>query len=316
MQPPLLSSPTLKRLLGDGGLVIVDGGARGDLPPPLAQIPADQRLIVRFEPDADVGVVQGPGELVLRQALWSEPETIVLHVTAQPSCSSIYPPDLALLANYVDILGVGGRRVERQIPVPATSIDYALAGSELGLPDFIKLDIHGAEYEALLGASQALADATVGVLVECWPVPIHRGQHSFAELDTLLQAAGFQPFDTAVGAWPHKPVSSRRYRSRPQSVQFELLYLLAPADDAISTYSTRRAAALIAVAELFGHVTYAAAIAKAAALHDVISRTDADVLTSTALARNRISAPRFLMSACARRLSAALEPFIVSVAGR
>lgn len=168
------------------------------------------------------------GDSVVSAALWYETGTVPLHLTHERPCSSVYPPDMRILSAFVDILGVRGRDVERRVDVPATTIDDALPRLGLVQPDFIKLDVHSAEYEALAGAQRALLESVVGVLVEAWPVAIHAGQHSYADLDTLLQGAGFLPFETNVGRWPHRLSSPIRYASHPQSVQFEILTFSTP----------------------------------------------------------------------------------------
>jgi FkbM family methyltransferase len=312
----LFSSQRLRAILGDRPVIIVDGGARGGVTPPLDRIATNRRVVVRFEPDLGATVDTGPSEKVLRKALWSAPGSVELHLTRERSCSSIYPPDTSLLSRFIDVLGPSGRHVDECVEVPATSIDEALGAAHLGLPDFIKLDIHGAEYEALVGASEALANQTVGVLVESWQVPIHRGQHPASQLDGLLQNLGFRPFQTAIGSWPLKPARPARYVSRPQDVQLETLYFLDFLDDSSSTPSRARIVLLVGFAELFGHVSYAVQLVRFAARKGLITDAEGFALESDILARNRISPSRLILSACAERLRNALDRVIVPVAGR
>jgi FkbM family methyltransferase len=310
------SSEVYRRIVSGRRPVIVDGGARGSIFHPVVHIPPEHRTLVRFEPDETAPFAGESDEHVIRAALWSEPAHVQLHITRGPACSSIYPPDKRVLSGFIDELGLPAREVDRRLSVPATSIDAAL--SDAGLPgaDFIKLDIHSAEYEALLGARQALTSTTVGVLVECWPLAIHTGQHSFAELDQLMQGAGFVPFDIAVGAWPRKPPVSTRYASRAQSVQLEILYLLDASGSRVSRFDSERVAMLIAFAELFGHVTYALQVVRDAAACEILSEQDSNEITTELTRLNHMPWWRYALSAGARRVSARLSTLAVPVAGR
>src|SRR5205085_9420354 len=107
-----------------------------------------------------------------------------------------------------------------------------------------------------------------------------------------------------------------RYVCRPHSIQFEILYLLDAAGDRIAAYSASRVAALVAFAELFGHVSYAVHVAQNAAEHGVIDRTASDEIAAEAFLRNRVSLLRFLLSATAKRLREALAPLVLPIAGR
>jgi FkbM family methyltransferase len=311
----LFTSPVIQRLV-DRRVVIVDGGARGVLVPPLDGIPAHGRTLVRFEPDTSAVIREEPNEKVVRGALWSEPGSVTLHVTREPACSSIHKPDERILAGFIDLLGFPARNVEQRVSVPATTLDAALADAGVGDADFIKLDIHGAEYEALLGSRLALSRTAVGVLVEGWPVAIHAGQHSFAELDQLLQEQGFLPFDIALGNWPRKPPIPARYASRPQSVQVEVLYLLDAAGSRASSFSPERIAVLIAFAELFGQTTYAMQVARDAAANGVLSGSDSDEIISAVAQLNRVPWWRHAIGAAARRVRDRLDALVIPIAGR
>lgn len=314
--PTPFSLPAIRRLLGDRRVSIVDGGARGELFAPVNQIESQWRRVVRFEPDAVAEVSEDGAQAVVRRALWSTDCTIDLHLTRTRSCSSVYPPDKRLLSGFVDLLGTAAREVEEQQAVLATSIDAAFRDAGLSGPDFIKLDVHSAEYEALSGASRALAESTVGILVEVWPLPIHRGQHSFAELDELVQQAGFVPFDVAVGCWPRKPPVAARYLSRPQAVQFEMLYLLDASGDCVGRHPPGRVATLIGFAALFGHVTYAMQVALDAVEHRVLTNDDGDEIISGLVALSRISPTQAAISAITQRVRRRLAVLELPVAGR
>lgn len=242
----LIDSDRFQQALGRR-LRIVDGGARGHLEPPLDRISPEHRTVARFEPDAAADVTAG--DQVIRKALWSHAETLTLHVTAEPSCSSIYPPDMTLVERFIDPVGAPARTVVDKIQVEGAAIDEVFPAA-----DFVKLDVHSAEYEALVGAERALRSTVSGVLVEAWPVPIHEGQHTAAEVELLLAGHGFLPFDITVGRWQWRTGGS-------QAVQTETLYLFDIRRD------PRRALTVAGFAHLFGHVGYARAAGETAGVH-------------------------------------------------
>src|SRR5437763_15857098 len=83
----LFSSAPIRRLLHDRRVVLVDGGARGALPPPLDRIDPAHRWVVRFEPDESAEVDEGPGERSVRHALWSHAGRVECNLTMLRSCS-------------------------------------------------------------------------------------------------------------------------------------------------------------------------------------------------------------------------------------
>jgi FkbM family methyltransferase len=311
--PPFFSSPAYERLSRGRKLVVVDGGARGELVPPLDRIPVDRRTAVRFEPEPAAPILQNDGEIVLRKALWSAPTKLKLHITNEPSCSSVYPPDDRLVASYVDLLGHPARKVRVETDVEADAIDRMLPEAGVASPDFIKLDIHSAEYEALEGAQEALKTSVVGLLVECWPVPIHRGQRTFADLDRLITSLGFLPFEVAVGVWPLKSPVRQRYTSKGQSVQFEILYLKDVHERDLTKMSVPSFAALIGFSELFGQVTYALQATASAEAQGLLTADEAAAVRGELLRLNRVSLLRHFVSKVARRTRQVLNPLILPV---
>src|SRR5947207_3294583 len=75
-RPPILEAPTLGAVTRRRPLVIVDGGARGELFEPLNTLSTESRVVVRFEADANAPVVSSEGDVVQRKAIWSEPEHV------------------------------------------------------------------------------------------------------------------------------------------------------------------------------------------------------------------------------------------------
>jgi len=73
--------------------------------------------------------------------------------TAHPMCGSLYPPDerWADVFHNLDVL-----RLKQTCTIDTVPLDAFLAEQAIGPVDFIKMDIQGAELEALQGAAEAL----------------------------------------------------------------------------------------------------------------------------------------------------------------
>ena len=111
----------------------------------------------------------------------------VLHVL-NPFCSSIKRVNKALLDDYgfhMDLYRDTGKRV----PVQVKTLDDLLGGDKVF--DFIKIDIHGVEYEVLASMSDALLKKTTGIYVETRTVPFYEGEHTLDEIAKLMKDRGF-----------------------------------------------------------------------------------------------------------------------------
>jgi FkbM family methyltransferase len=82
-----------------------------------------------------------------------------------------------------------GVSVAATVDVPCTSLDQVLADAALSRCDFLKIDVEGAEYEIMFGASDKVLSALRRVCLE-----YHDGVtlHSHADLVRFLQNKGYQ----------------------------------------------------------------------------------------------------------------------------
>lgn len=228
---------------------IIDGGAAGELFEPFDAV-SEFCEVVTFEPRG-ANAVEYRARVNINAGLWSEPSCLVLHVASDPSTSSIYPPNLSYLERFPARFGTESRRTAQRLDVPLTSIDAEVAKGTLSKPNFIKLDVHSAEYEAIVGCLGSL-DECLGLLVETWHVPVHLGQHLNGEVEVMLQDNGFQLYDTKqASAWPHiLDGESPMPGERRQLVGSESLFLREiPPPHLWAQY--------LALLELFGYATLA-----------------------------------------------------------
>ncbi len=255
MRKVLLNQPFIKELLEGNKLVIIDGGARGDLFSPFNIVDEKILKVIRFEADAGAQIVSNEKEIVVPKALWNVSKTIQLNVAVEPSSSSVYPFNKQLQQHIDPLKSV--RRTEREVELEAISIDeFCIQQGGLTI-DFIKLDIHGAEFEVLEGAINALK-STLGLLVESWILPIHKGQKTRASVELLAFEHQFYVFEENMRSmWGRKP---KNYVKR-QPVALDTLFFKDPLlDDTIK--SEVEAIKLIGMAELFGHYGFVEQLVK------------------------------------------------------
>jgi FkbM family methyltransferase len=110
----------------------------------------------------------------------------VLHICNFPMTSSLYEPNTDLVEKFQNLANVM-EVVEKQ-EVETRRLDDI---QEVADPDYLKLDVQGAELDVLNGAATSLAQAVV-VHTEVEFVPLYKGQPLFGDVDQRLREAGFQ----------------------------------------------------------------------------------------------------------------------------
>ena len=120
-------------------------------------------------------------------ALGSQAGPARLHLTAEPACSSLYPPDVGLIETrpaLVVITPVG------ETDVDLVTLDAWTEREGVDRVDFVKLDTQGSELDILGGAERILERVRV-IEVEVEFNPIYEGQPLFGDVDGYLRAQGF-----------------------------------------------------------------------------------------------------------------------------
>ncbi|MEA2812096.1 MAG: hypothetical protein QOJ17_6237 [Rhodospirillaceae bacterium] len=187
--PPMTRRLVEARAFAEDPLIVVDVGARGGIEWFWKAFGDDIRTIA-FEPDPEeCARLQAAAEknvTYLPVALDAESGARTLHVARFSAASSFYPNDRTWCGrfDFGDSLAV-----ESRIEVRTTTLREALAGRQ---PDFIKLDVEGAELDVLRGADLG---AVLGLVSEVRFSKKMSGCPTFAELDAFCHAAGFELFD-------------------------------------------------------------------------------------------------------------------------
>lgn len=129
-------------------------------------------------------------------ALGVRGEERLLFETNHPMCTSLYRPNRELLLRYnameVSLL----KSVSR---VQTVSLDEFAATTSLS-PDFIKIDIQGAELDVFKGGVSVLK-GVLGIVSEVEFVPLYSGQPLFGDVSAYLAAQGlmFHKFINLAG---------------------------------------------------------------------------------------------------------------------
>ena len=262
-------------------ITILDVGARYAYHDPCwLPIPPERIRIYGFEPDTEecarvnAGAQdQGLDYTCFPLALWSRAETLTLNVCPKlPGSASLYPFDFALL-NRWKVAGaadeyVMGREMEevREIPLTTETLDHWREAYGIGGVDFVRMNIEGAELEALRGGT-GLLPQTLGLLAEVSTVD--DGRPLFADLDVFVRGQGFHFFDffnlNHVGRARSPLTVAKMPRVSPrggQCTQAYPLYLRDPVDTLarggeVSGWDRVRLLKLVALAEIHFQIEYA-----------------------------------------------------------
>lgn len=137
----------------------------------------------------------------------------VFHECENPLTSSLYEPNSELLERFQRIM----LPVVRKTPVQTIRLD----DTGIADVDYLKLDIQGAELDAINGAPQMLANVLV-VHTEVEFIPIYKFQPLFGDVDVALREQGFM-FHNFINLFSRqfKPML---YNNSPFSSGSQLLY--------------------------------------------------------------------------------------------
>lgn len=179
-------------ILGVGATTVLDIGARWGAGGVWWRLDPVARL-VGFDPDPDecarlnAQLPEGALERFVPVALGRVPGPATLHITLEPGCSSIFPPDETLADRFP---GLSVIKVARRETIQLETLDNWASREGIDEITFAKLDTQGCELDILRGGERAL-DKCLGLEVEVEFATIYRGAPLFAEVDTYLRSRGF-----------------------------------------------------------------------------------------------------------------------------
>lgn len=189
--------------IGKYNFFLIDGGASGNLSEPFNS--CDGLITsIRFEPRGESEVVLSQSDIFVEGGLWSEDISSSLHISQEPTASSILPPNKDFIKKFHFKNNSLARATIRKVNVNLRSIDSCTKAKEIPYPNFIKLDVHSSELPALIGGVNSLHEC-VGLLVETWHSEVHIDQGLHFEIERFAIENGFEVFDSICAArWHHK----------------------------------------------------------------------------------------------------------------
>lgn len=175
-------------------MIIIDVGAAGEILPRFSNI--NSKTIVAFEPDPEAFLdlkkkYTSKDVIIINEALSSQEQDLDIYFTEKGECSSIYKPNKKLLEQFPFSERFNVKSIER---IKTKTLDSALEENKLKNPNYIKLDIQGAELDALKGGLKSLKSICC-VEIEIEFAELYEGQPLFSETEQFLRELGFEVWD-------------------------------------------------------------------------------------------------------------------------
>jgi FkbM family methyltransferase len=194
LAPKAIVSGTALSLMTDLEIVALDIGARGGFDFLLAPI-APMVTFVGFDPDsAEIarleksGATGWGGVRYLPEAIGSQQADRKLYLTKSPGCTSLLESNPDMYERY-------GRselfEIISENTVSPVGLDFALQKYSISNPAYLKIDIQGAELEALQTGERSLTESIVAIRTEVEFQPVYKSQPLFRDVDAYLDSRGF-----------------------------------------------------------------------------------------------------------------------------
>ena len=149
--------------------------------------------VIGFEPDVEEcerlqESYDGPAQRTfVPLALGGRGGEALLHLTRFPQSSSLYEPSPEAIERHPAL--IAHEEIDRRT-VTLTTLDEWIDKAGAPAPDFVKLDIQGAELDVLRSSPRAL-ESVRALEVEVEFQPLYRDQPLFADVDAYLREQGF-----------------------------------------------------------------------------------------------------------------------------
>ena len=267
----VFGSGVFGRIVADAHVSAFDVGARGGFTADLLPIAGGVDAI-GFEPDVaecrrlNAGARDPSPWRSLRYvpaAAAGSRGTRTLYLTEHRGASSLLKPLAAVAAERFSRGSYTA--VESTVEVETMTLDDAVRTHDLRAPDYIKIDIEGAELEVFANAPETMA-GVLAVRTEAAFLHTREAQPVFADVDSCLRgfglvAMGFEELHhwrrTTRIKHPAAAPGELRY-SKGQIAHGDMLYLRAPEDISDDDDGVRRLMTLALIALCYDYVDHAA----------------------------------------------------------
>lgn len=260
----------------------LDIGARGDIQSPWDLFEKESLNVIGFEPDpveAERLKQVYPNRTYYSNAVWGSNSTRIFNSCECGPTSSMYPPNISIKEKYEE-KHWKGRSVANEIEVKCTTLDDVIKKQDI--PDFIKIDTQGAEYEILLGAEKLLTENAPLVLAETWCEEVYHGAPLSHDVMKLMYDLGYQVFDyNLAAAWKLANKNNIYIESKRRVIGFDFLFIKSPPN--IGEIGCEKFIKLLGLCELFGFRDYSLYLLENAGILD---QNDTILIRSILLANN------------------------------
>lgn len=259
----IFKSSSFAGLIKESDLRLVDIGARGGMDTDLMPA-AWATTAIGFEPEPDECQTLNllPSKpwrktQYVPTAIGGENGTAVLYVPPNSVAASLLPhnPAMVPLYGHPEL-----HTIERRLNVETLTLDYACERFNLGYPDYLKIDVEGAELDILSAAPRALHHCSA-IKVETSFLEQRKEQPLMHDVVAYMVDQGFVLADIRdIHRWRRRPLACHPYLSQWQlpysrgiAAQCDLIFLRSYTDDTSDSTLQR----LILVASILGYFDYA-----------------------------------------------------------
>jgi FkbM family methyltransferase len=189
-----MSLDIIKKIAKELEIVALDIGARGGPDTSLRPI-KDLVSYIIFEPDAEeFARLQKSGSMGWRRihpicAAIGSGDIGTLNLYRNRECSSLLEADISLANRF-------SREeyyiLDNSVSVSVGSLDKTLENNQVRNVSYLKIDIQGAEIDALKTASDLLSNQLLLLRTEVSFLPIYKNQPCFSEVEQYLREFGFE----------------------------------------------------------------------------------------------------------------------------
>ncbi len=177
---------------------------------------------VNFEPNPRPDATQDEKTFSFPVGLWSSKTRRTLQITEHPDSSSLYPANMEV---FNDFLSKEGMALAGTAEIELDTLDNCVSTRPELSPDFLKIDVEGADLEVLRGSQQALQSTVMGLRVETAWLELRRGGPLVAEINAFLLERGFVMFHLSRVHWIRNN-ALHGFTSQPQLIWGDAVYFL------------------------------------------------------------------------------------------
>ena len=220
----LVLGPKVQSLLRDSKVIVVDVGAASG-PEERWRLLGSGVHFLTFEPLARPETTDLPKtQTSFPIGLGAQKGRGVLTVMRDPDASTLRQVNHSI----VDAYPVGdGLQAVSTLEIDLDSLDHCLETRPDLSPDFLKIDVEGADLEVVRGAGAAMSGTVLGIRIEVSFLERHQGAPFFGETDAELRQKGFQLFQLSREQWVRRNLVFG-YSSEPQLAWGDAVYFLCP----------------------------------------------------------------------------------------